>query len=849
MNMKKIFGLLVGLLCAVGTTQADNVKLGRTVEFKADIADYTILEEKNATATLAAVTLADGTGKTATGKGVNHGADKATMACTCYRDKDASNTNLSAYNENCYAGFKVTLTEGYKIDISQLDIQTATSTDYSYRVAIIDNDSKAVYTSADYKISNYSKATVTNQDLTLEFEEAKTMTGSFEVRLYYWNTGNSGSKYIVPLELTVTGDLTKADNNQLAKPSIAYTEDGLVTVTSNDERASKLYYTTDGTDPSATNGTLYSAPFSAPGKTVKVIATGDGYANSDIVSTDVPKKATATETSITKVTVDGESLTEADLTTLKETHALTLTKKYAVAPAVAFAYKTTTSYNDGSKVESEETAVNANVTESADNFVATATVDNVEYTINMPVDKAATISADTESFSLTACRADQGKKDIKFKAVNTSGIVKVTLPEIEGLSWGMTKQVTETDAEGKKTTKSVTVYNGDAIAEDEEITLTVVYRADVVVEKTPATLNIAVGETTLDIPFTYEDTEALLKGIENVTGDMVWDFTTAGTSDITSDRPTELVSFKNKTGFSESFKYEYLEAAAPYFYRNSNKCYQGSDLHFITTVPGTITVEFSNTGNNPARTAKINEYIDETKTSDGSKTKNTVECHVSAGDIHIYGYETAAQKVNYLRIYNITFTADKTADIAVGDLQTTTYSNTKAWQVPAGVEVYTATYAAGKVTLHKVEESVVPANTGVIVFAPKGTYTANLTTTEAAELANNDLKQTAAGAVTATGIEYALVREKDASGAYTGKACFGKMGAGQTIAQNKAYLEITDQSAAKTLSIGFEETDGISAATAAEKALRGDCYTLDGKKAQKPEKGIYIMNGKKFTAK
>lgn len=46
-----------------------------------------------------------------------------------------------------------------------------------------------------------------------------------------------------------------------------------------------------------------------------------------------------------------------------------------------------------------------------------------------------------------------------------------------------------------------------------------------------------------------------------------------------------------------------------------------------------------------------------------------------------------------------------TADIAVGDLQTTTYSNTQAWQVPAGVEVYTATYATGKVTLHKVEVS------------------------------------------------------------------------------------------------------------------------------------------------
>lgn len=842
MNMKKIFGLLIGLLCAVGTTQADNVTLGRTIEFDATKTDFTLVSATNAT-----TTQKDGTGKTdKSGKDVYYKGTSAKMKY-CYRNNNGS--TVTAYNENVYAGFQTTITEGYKFDLKNITAKVAIGYNFSYRIEVLDKTGKAAYTSTDYTISNYKDAKGVNEDVSITLENAITLTDNFDVRLYYWTEGTTSSKYIVPLELTVSGDLTKVIDNQLAKPSIAYTEDGLVTITSNDERATKLYYTTDGTDPSATNGTLYAAPFSAPGKTVKVIATGDGYVNSDIVSTAVPKKVTATETSITKVTIDGESLTAADLATLKEAHALTLTKKYAVAPAVAFSYKTTTAYNDGSKDESEETTVNATVTEAADNFVATATVSNVEYTINMPVDKAATISADTESFSLTACRADQGKKDIKFKAVNTSGVVKVTLPEIKGLSWGMTKQVTETDAEGKKTTKSVTVYNGDAVAEDEEITLTVVYRADVVVEKTSATLNIAVGETTLDIPFTYEDTEAILKGIENVTGDMIWDFTTAGTSDITSDRPTELVSFKNKTGFSESFKYEYLEAAAPYFYRNSNKCYQGSDLHFITTVPGTITVEFSNTGSNPARTAKINEYLDETKTSEGGKTKNTVECHVSAGDVHIYGYETAAQNVNYLRIYNITFTADKTADIAVGDLQTTTYSNTKAWQVPAGVEVYTATYTAGKVTLHKVEESVVPANTGVIVYAPKGTYTANLTTTETTELANNDLKQTATEAVTATGTQYALVREKDAAGAYTGKACFGKMSVGQTIAQNKAYLEITDQSAAKTLSIGFEETDGISAATAAEKAQKGDCYTLDGKHMAKPVKGIYIMNGKKFTAK
>lgn len=95
-------------------------------------------------------------------------------------------------------------------------------------------------------------------------------------------TRGSGENGVFCIIVEYTGTVM----TQLDAPLISATGDGSVTISS-DDNATSTYYTTNGTDPSATNGTEYTAAFTvADGTTVKAISIGDGttYANSSIAS-------------------------------------------------------------------------------------------------------------------------------------------------------------------------------------------------------------------------------------------------------------------------------------------------------------------------------------------------------------------------------------------------------------------------------------------------------------------------------------------------------------------------------------------------------------------------------------
>ena len=226
-------------------------------------------------------------------------------------------------------------------------------------------------------------------------------------------------------------------------------------------------------------------------------------------------------------------------------------------------------------------------------------------------------------------------------------------------------------------------------------------------------------------------------------------------------------------------------------------------------------------------------------------------------DVRVYPLNNATDKISFtnagiqmafvIALDIVDEPAATTTDITISTAKMATYSNTSAWEIPAGMEVYTATYADGKVKLNKVTEAVVPANKGVVLYGNAGTYTANLTTTTAT-LADNDLVPTANAAYTVVGnTTYALVAEKDAQGNKTGKICFGRLEEGSTVAQGKAYLKISDSSAVKQLSIDLGgETTGINAVENATEPQNDVYYTLGGQRTVKPLKGLYIHNGKKY---
>ena len=173
--------------------------------------------------------------------------------------------------------------------------------------------------------------------------------------------------------------------------------------------------------------------------------------------------------------------------------------------------------------------------------------------------------------------------------------------------------------------------------------------------------------------------------------------------------------------------------------------------------------------------------------------------------------------------------------------------------VPVGVEVYYATAEGidgGYISLTKIENGVVPANTGVILYAENGgTYNLDITTTGAAAITDNLLRGTVAATYVA---EDAYVLAKDANNeAYFGKATKNQQnGASWLNNSHKAYLPASLANGAASYSFRFEG-EGTTAIENVEvenevKAI----YDLTGRRVESiTAPGIYIVGGKKILVK
>ena len=187
-----------------------------------------------------------------------------------------------------------------------------------------------------------------------------------------------------------------------------------------------------------------------------------------------------------------------------------------------------------------------------------------------------------------------------------------------------------------------------------------------------------------------------------------------------------------------------------------------------------------------------------------------------------------------------------------------TFSSTYAvdFSKAAGLAAYTAKVNGGNqtITLTKIADGIVPANTGVVLKGAAGEYTGTITTTEAV-IENNDLvaatKEIASLATETTVDEvtyknYILNVVDETPGFY--------QAAGKKVAAGKAYLQVLAATVAeaKTLTIVWNdgETTGIEE-NYEFGTMNSDAATFDlsGRKVANPAKGLYIKNGKKFIVK
>ena len=192
--------------------------------------------------------------------------------------------------------------------------------------------------------------------------------------------------------------------------------------------------------------------------------------------------------------------------------------------------------------------------------------------------------------------------------------------------------------------------------------------------------------------------------------------------------------------------------------------------------------------------------------------------------------------------------------VTITDAQYATFYAPVEVTVPEGVEAYYVTadgVNSTYITLTKIEDGVVPANTGVILYAEEGAYDLEITSTGAAAITGNLLRGTAA-ATYVTDDAYVLAKNAN-NEAYLGKAT--KNQSNNSAWKNnshKAYLPASAVPAAAQASNGFrfgEGTTGIDEITD-NRVQSTVIYDLTGRRVENiSAPGIYIVGGKKVLVK
>lgn len=203
--------------------------------------------------------------------------------------------------------------------------------------------------------------------------------------------------------------------------------------------------------------------------------------------------------------------------------------------------------------------------------------------------------------------------------------------------------------------------------------------------------------------------------------------------------------------------------------------------------------------------------------------------------------------------------ATETADVApiaveVGAYEIATFCAEHATTIPSGVKAYVAyerpeipgdENSMGVLVMEEVTD-VIPANTGVVLRAEKGTYNFEYTTSAAEEVEGNLLHGYAGRAEyevvvkPADAVNYVLTVMDDVAAFYRKDNHF-------KVYRNKAYLCIPNASLVKGFRMQFENADGTT--DVSDVLLNGVnekvVFDLQGRRVQHPQKGVYVIGGKK----
>lgn len=274
------------------------------------------------------------------------------------------------------------------------------------------------------------------------------------------------------------------------------------------------------------------------------------------------------------------------------------------------------------------------------------------------------------------------------------------------------------------------------------------------------------------------------------------------------------------------------------------------DISFDILTPGEykLLIPYYN-NNSSSRSHKITF-------DDGEPESVTAKAYEKGTYEYTKHYEIGNHKVSITGDGNLTAAFDylqvskvvpNNVEATISSAKFATFSPVYNVIVPAeesGIKVYTAKVEGNQINLTQVEAGkVLKAGTGYVVAGEENSYEFALTKEAAEAIEGNDLKVATGEGLTATADTkyYVLTKRADGVG-------FGKVATGVNIPAGKCYIDLTATASKATfLSFGGEPT-GISNMEAA-KANTNEYFSLQGVKTMKPNKGIYIHNGKKVVIK
>ena len=361
------------------------------------------------------------------------------------------------------------------------------------------------------------------------------------------------------------------------------------------------------------------------------------------------------------------------------------------------------------------------------------------------------------------------------------------------------------------------------------------------------TLTLSDGTTSKDVTVNYK---ALVVPTEltAISEETTFNLGTVGTSDLDAVTSEDGYVVLTDAGSEVAFANK-LAVAGNVTWRND--AIQTNFFKFKTTVPGTVTVKFSDTGSAAGRAnryANVNgarsDVYSNTSASEGVKTCSPIA--VSAGEVVIKGQQAGDTFTDTnIRVFTITFTPLATGDaVTLSDYEWATFVPTRDIDFTGtAVKAYIVKGQENKV-LTTTQVNKVAAGTPLLINASMGSYEIPALSASA-DATTGNLLQAGTGAT----VSAEANKTKYALSVDGGVATFKKIASSATIPVGKAYLEFAEEINAPELTFDFGNTTGVNEVRGKKEEVRGEYYNLNGQRVAQPTKGLYIVNGKKVILK